>query len=93
MPQQVTVEDLGPSLQVEDLGPSKLSEVHQRLEATRARLKQKPPEPVRDALIGVGQGALSTIGNLGEMARKIPGVSALDKLMSPYHIDITPENT
>ena len=64
-----------------------------------------PPEPeapglmsqaadtVADLAIGVGKGAMNTVGGLGKMARQIPGVSSLDRLMTPIPINTTPENT
>lgn len=48
---------------------------------------------VADVAIGAGKGAMNTIGGLGQMARKIPGVNALDNLMTPIPIDTTPANT
>lgn len=72
---------------------------------TDASAQEPPPEPeqpgmmsraaetVADVAIGAGKGALNTVGGLGQMARKIPGVSSLDRLMTPIPINTTPENT
>jgi hypothetical protein len=50
-------------------------------------------DTVADLAIGAGKGALNTIGGLGRMARQIPGVSSLDRVMTPIPINTTPENT
>lgn len=48
---------------------------------------------VADVGIGALKGAANTVSGLGDMARKIPGVSQLDRLVTPIEVDTTPSNT
>ncbi len=72
-----------PQLQIEAERPLQIEEerplasdsaVHQRLEATRARLKQKPPEPVREAVKGAGKSLIGSVATLtGPISRRVLG--------------------
>lgn len=44
-----------------------------------------------DIVTGLGQSAANVVSNLGTMARKIPGVAALDRLVSPVTVNTTPQ--
>lgn len=46
-----------------------------------------------DVAVGAGKGALNTVTGLGKIARKVPVVSALDRIMTPIQVNITPKNT
>ena len=46
-----------------------------------------------EGLKGAAKGFLNTTGNLGQLLRKVPGVNALDNIMTPIPIDTTPTNT
>lgn len=48
--------------------------------------------PFVDIAAGAVKGALSTASNLGGIARRIPGVSKLDALMTPAQVNVTPSN-
>src|SRR5690349_18051678 len=43
-----------------------------------------------DVAKGAGKGAVETISNLGTLARRIPGVSSLDRLVTPMEVNVTP---
>ncbi len=45
-----------------------------------------------NAVVGGGKGAVNTVSGLGDLARMIPGVSALDRVMTPIQINTTPSN-
>lgn len=47
---------------------------------------------VKDAAIGAGKGFLKTVGGLGQMVRMVPGVSELDRVMTPIPVNVTPDN-
>lgn len=47
----------------------------------------------KDLVVGAAKKAGETVTSLGNLARKIPGVSAVDKLMSPAEFSTTPTNT
>lgn len=49
-------------------------------------------DPLTDAVKGVVKGALDTASTLGHFLRMIPGVNALDKLMPPIPVNVTPTN-
>jgi hypothetical protein len=49
--------------------------------------------PIEDVAIGFGKRAVQTVSDLGDLARKVPGVSALDRVMTPIPVNTTPENT
>lgn len=48
---------------------------------------------VKDLAIGAAKGVGSTVTALGDLARKVPGVSSLDKVMAPIEFSTTPTNT
>lgn len=50
-------------------------------------------QTVMDLGIGAAKGAGQTITSLGNIARKIPGVNALDRLMTPIPLNLEPQNT
>lgn len=56
-------------------------------------LAHRAADTVGDLVVGAAKGAANTVGGLGDLARKIPGVSALDKLMTPIPVNTTPSNT
>lgn len=68
---------------------------------TAAKVESAPPpaqdggmlETAKDLAIGAGKGVVNTISGLGTIARKVPGVSALDKIMTPIEVNTTPANT
>lgn len=48
---------------------------------------------IADVGIGAAKGAANTVIGLGQIARRIPGVAALDRVMAPIPINTTPQNT
>lgn len=47
---------------------------------------------VADAGVGAAKGAVNTVSNLGTLLRKVPGVSQLDRLVTPIDVNTTPSN-
>jgi len=66
----------------------------QATKTTEAAVAAKPParSTVKDVAIGAAKGVGSTVTNLGNLIRKVPGVSALDRLGKPITFSITPDN-
>lgn len=48
---------------------------------------------VKDLGIGAAKGAGSTVTNLGNLLRMVPGVNSLDKIVKPVEFSTTPDNT
>jgi hypothetical protein len=48
---------------------------------------------VADFAVGIGKGAVDTVSTLGRLARKIPGVAALDRIVPPVAVSVTPTDT
>lgn len=78
-----------------------LNDVKAQLFDLKPHVTPAKSEPARDSwrqtatdvAIGAGKGAINTISGLGDMARKIPGVAQLDRLMTPAQVNTTPTNT
>ena len=83
--------------QFDQLLDSELAKLEQQQPVAPAT--QAPPSrlaraasTVADVGIGAAKGAVNTVSGLGDLARLIPGVSALDRIMEPIQVDVTPKN-
>lgn len=90
---QVTDPKTGRTIELDGDGPPPTeAELEQVFSSLGPPGSRSVMDTVSDVGIGALKGAANTISGLGQMARKIPGVSQLDRIMTPISVNTTPSN-